>query len=87
MDYSKRHFMIFDVTELHKIDFTQVKETSAETVRRSLTGARTFVKWDTDEIPASVASLETQEGPYTYEEMTEILMNSEWNDPNPIIGA
>ena len=87
MDYSKRQFMIFDVTELPNIDFNQVNETSTETVRRSLTGARTFVKWDTEAIPTSVAALATQEGPYTYEEMIEILTTEEWNAPDPVIGV
>ena len=86
MDYNDRKFMIFSVTELPKIDFTQVKETSAETVRRSLDGTKTFVKWDTEGIPSSVSSLTTKEGPYTYEEMLVILSTPEWTDPNPIIG-
>lgn len=85
-DYTDRKFMIFSVTELPKIDFTQVKETSAETVRRSLDGTKTFVKWDIEGIPSSVSSLTTKEGPYTYEEILEILSTEEWTDPNPIIG-
>lgn len=86
-DYTDRKFMIFSVTELPKIDFTQVKETSAETVRRSLDGTKTFVKWDTEGIPSSVSSLTTKEGPYTYEEMLVILSTPEWTDPNPIMGT
>ena len=86
-DYTDRKFMIFSVTELPKIDFTQVKETSAETVRRSLDGTKTFVKWDTEGVPSSVLSLTTKEGPYTYEEILVILSTSEWTDPNPIMGA
>lgn len=86
MDYNNRHFMIFSVTELPNIDFTQVKETSIDTVRRSVDGTKTFVKWDGEEIPSSVQSLTTKEGPYTYEEILEILATEEWTDPNPIIG-
>jgi len=33
MDYNNRHFMIFSVIELPNIDFTQINETSTETVR------------------------------------------------------
>jgi len=86
MDYNNRQFMIFSVTELPNINFTQVKETSIDTVRKSVDGTKTFVKWDGEEIPLSVAALETKEGPYTYEEMIEILATEEWTDPNPIIG-
>jgi hypothetical protein len=85
MDYNNRHFMIFSVTELPNIDFTQVNETSAETVRKSIDGTKTFVKWDGDNIPSSVETLTTKEGPYTYEEILIILSTEEWTNLNPII--
>ena len=49
--YNNREFMIFEVSELPQIDFSQVLETSAETVRRSVDGLKTFVKWDGEAIP------------------------------------
>ena len=85
MDYNNRHFMIFSVTELPNINFTQVNETSAETVRKNVDGTKTFVKWDGDSIPSSVETLTTKEGPYTYEEILVILSTEEWTNPNPII--
>lgn len=82
--YDNREFMIFQVSELPQIDFSQVLETSADTVRRSVDGLKTFVKWDGPAIPSSVEALTTKEGPYTYEEMLEILAGPEWTDPNPM---
>jgi hypothetical protein len=84
-DYESREFMIFNVSELSQIDFTQVCETSADTVRKSVDGLKTFVKWD-GPIPDCVANLTTKEGPYTYEEILVILAGPEWTDPNPIYG-
>jgi hypothetical protein len=81
-DYESREFMIFSVTELSEIDFTQVCETSEETVRKSVDGTKTFVKWD-GVTPECVANLTTKEGPYTYEEILVILATPEWTDPNP----
>jgi hypothetical protein len=78
--------MIFNVSELNQIDFTQVHETSQDTVRKSVDETKTFVKWD-GEIPSSVASLTTKEGPYTYEEILNILATEEWTDPNPMMEA
>jgi hypothetical protein len=80
--YDNREFMIFNVSELNDIDFTQVEETSANTVRKSVDGAKTFVKWDSV-TPECVNNLTTKEGPYTYEEMLTILATPEWTDPNP----
>ncbi len=71
--------MIFAVIELPLIDFTQVCETSMDTVRRSVDAAKTFVKWDSEGIPSSVDSLTTKEGPYTYEEILTILAGPEWS--------
>ena len=85
MDYNNRHFMIFNVTELPNIDFTQVNETSIDTVRKSVDRTKTFVKWDGNNIPSSVEALTTKEGPYTYEEILIILSTEEWTNPNPII--
>lgn len=79
--YSSRNFMIFNVSELSKIDFTKVLETSADTVRKSVDGTKTFVKWDGEEIPQCVNDLETGEGPFTYEEILEILSQNEWTAP------
>lgn len=79
-DYSNRNFMIFNVSELSQIDFTQVLETSAETVRKSTDETKTFVKWDGNE-PECIASLTTQEGPYTYDEIIAILSTEEWTKP------
>jgi hypothetical protein len=83
-EYDNREFMIFNVSELDQIDFTQVLETSADTVRRSVDGTKTFVKWD-GAIPQCVIDLTTSEEPYTYEEILAILATPEWTDPNPII--
>jgi len=85
MAYENREFMIFDVSELDTINFNEVLETSIDTVRKSVDGTKTFVKWDGTTIPSSVDSLTTKEGPYTYNEILDILATSEWNQPMPML--
>ena len=82
--YETREFMIFNVAELDQIDFTQVHETSIDTVRKSVDGTLTFVKWD-GEIPSSVAALTTKQGPYTYQEILTILSGPEWTTPDDVL--
>jgi hypothetical protein len=77
-EYTNREFMIFNVSELELIDFSQVLETSIDTVRKSVDETKTFVKWDGNIIPPSVESLTTKEGPYTYDEILTILNGPEW---------
>ena len=76
--YEQRNFMIFSTSETGSIDFNEVLETSAETLRLSVNGSKSFVKWDSETIPTTVDSLTTKEGPYTYDEIRTILTGSEW---------
>lgn len=73
-----RKYVIFNVSELNKVNFDEVQETSAGTVRKSIDGTLTFVKYDGDEMPPSVGSLTTKEGPYTQTEILEIINTPQW---------
>jgi hypothetical protein len=81
MSYENREFMIFNVSELGNINFNEVLETSQDTVRKSVDGTKTFVKWEGETIPPSIQNLTTKEGPYTYNEILTILSTEEWVIP------
>ena len=74
-----RNFMIFGVSELGLVDFNEVLEESPESLRTSINGDKTFVKWNGEKIPNSVNNLITKLGPYKYEEMIQILSSREWS--------
>jgi hypothetical protein len=78
--YENREYIIFPVDQLNLIDFNQVLETSAETVRKSVDGTKTFVKWNGAQ-PSCISSLTNTEGPYTHTEILEILSTNEWTSP------
>jgi len=78
--YANREYLIFPVSELNKVDFSQVLETSSDTVRKSEDETKTFVKWN-GETPAFVATMTGTEGPYTHAEILDILSTSEWSSP------
>ena len=75
--FENREYLILPVSELTKVDFNLVLETSAETVRKSIDETKTFVKWD-GETPAFVATISGAEGPYTYSEILDVLTGVEW---------
>ena len=83
--YENRNFMIFDSSELTSIDFSEVLETSEDTVRKSADQTKTFVKWNGTAVPLSVESISSKEGPYTYTEMLAILSGPEWQSNEEII--
>jgi hypothetical protein len=81
-EYENRRFVIFNVTEISQIDFTQVYETDADTVRKSVDETKTFVKYDLPE-PSSVTALTTKSQEYTYDEILQILSTPEWTELMP----
>jgi hypothetical protein len=78
--YENRQYAIFSLTEIDKIDFSQVCETSAETIRKNVAETKSSIKWDGEQ-PEFVSTLETLEGPYTYTEILDILSTPEWTAP------
>ena len=72
-----RNYVILDASEVSSVDFDQVLETSAETLRFSLDGTKTFVKFEGD-TPSFLEGKTAN----THTEMLEILAGEEWTDPN-----
>ena len=73
-----RNYLIIQSSELDKVDFSQVLETSASTVRKSVDTTKTFIKWDGDTTPACVSNLTGTEGPYTKDQINTILSTDGW---------
>lgn len=84
--YGNREYMIVNTSQVNVVDFKQVLETSLETLRYSVDKTLTFFKWDTStfsEIPSSINAIPEQyrQGPYTHEEILNILSTSAWSEP------
>ena len=70
-----RQYIIFNITELPLIDFSQVLETSKETLRWNNDRTKTFVKFYGD-TPESVK--QNCKGIYTEEGFLKLLKTDEW---------
>lgn len=81
--YENRNYLIIPTSELSKVDFEQICETSAETVRKSRDQTKTFIKWDGNE-PNFLSEILGAEGPYTHEEILTILSTEEWTEDGSI---
>ena len=75
--FENRRYIIFEVSEIDTIDFSQVLETSVDTVRKSVDETLTFVKWE-GSTPSFVSSLSTTQGPYTHTEILSVLSTETW---------
>ena len=74
-----RKYVIINSDEVDLVDFSQVDETSANTIRYSVDNSQTFVKFDSDTTPSFLDG-KTQ---YSHSEILAILATDEWTDPNP----
>jgi hypothetical protein len=73
-------YIIIDASEVANVDFSQVQETSADTLRYSLDGTKTFVKFEGD-----TPSFLIGEPQYDHAEILSILSGPEWTDPDAVI--
>jgi hypothetical protein len=75
-----RKYVIIDADEVASVDFAQVAETSADTVRYNIYPAstKTFVKFDGD--TPSFLEGKTQ---YSHSEILTILAGPEWTPEDP----
>ena len=75
-------YIIINMTEIGLVDFNEVLETSQSTIRISVDGTQTVLKWEGSE-PSFVANLSSYDGPYTHSEILTIMATAAWTDPNP----
>jgi len=68
MAYENRKYVIINASEVSSVDFSQVNETSASTLRYSVDNSKTFVKFDGN--TPSFLSGKTQ---YNHTEMLTLL--------------
>lgn len=68
-----RKYVIINASEVSSVDFSKVLETSADTLRYSVDGSKTFVKYEGDQ--PSFLSGKTE---HSHSEILEILGTAEW---------
>ena len=73
MAYENRKYVIIESSEVSSVDFLQVNETSANTLRYSNDGSQTFVKFD-----GYTPSFLEGKTSYTHSEILTILSGTDW---------
>ena len=68
-----RTYCIIDSSEVSSVNFDQVAETSADTLRYSIDGTQTFVKYEGEQ-PSFLSGKQE----YTHSEILAILATDEW---------
>tara|TARA_R100000742_G_C4279288_1_gene103445 strand:+ start:3833 stop:4069 length:237 start_codon:yes stop_codon:yes gene_type:complete len=75
MSTENRKYIIIDASDISSIDFSQVNESSENTLRYSIDESKTFVKFE-----GVTPSFLEGKTIYNHNEILEILNGSEWNE-------
>jgi len=78
MAYENRKYVIIDASEVGTIDFSQVNETSADTLRYSLDDSQAFVKFE-----GSTPSFLNGKTQYNHSQIRTILDGTDWSEKEP----
>ena len=71
-----RNYVIIDASEVPSVDFNNVLETSANTLRYNVAGDATFVKYE-GAMPPFLLGKDT----YSHAQILEVLAGEEWTEP------
>jgi len=77
--YNSHTYVIIDASEVSSVDFEQVINTSADMLRYSVDGTKTFVKYE-----GTQPSFLSGKQEYTHSEILAILATDEWSSDEPI---
>ena len=75
MVYENRKYVIINTSEVGTVDFSQVHETSASTLRYSLDDSQTFVKFE-----GSTPSFLSGKTQYNHSQIRTILNGTDWTE-------
>ena len=84
--HNTKTYAVINLTDVGLIDFSQIGETSASTIRKSLDDTQFVIKWQEGYIPTfimdgTVVPVET----YDHHAILELMATPAWSDPDPIV--
>lgn len=80
------NYVIFDMSEVDKIDFNEVLITSVDTLVLSADKTKAILKWSGNE-PQCISNLTSKSIIYNNEELLEAIQGPEWNYNDSISGT
>ena len=76
-------YAIIQATDLSSIDFDQIGETSADTLRYNLANTEFIIKWNTTPTFITDGSVEPV-SELTHQEALALMATAEWSEPIPV---
>ena len=82
MKINQKTYAIISVSELDLIDFSEIDETSKDTIRINNEQTQFVIKWENGYTPTFITDDSVVPvGTYNHAEILEIMATAEWSEP------
>ena len=82
--HNTKTYAVINLTDLELIDFSQINETSKDTIRKSLDNTEFVIKWEEGHIPTFITDASViPVGTYDHHAILELMATPEWSEPMP----
>jgi len=81
--HNNRTYAVINLTDVGLIDFSQVGETSASTIRKSLDDTQFVIKWDDGYTPTFINNPVVPVETYDHHAILELMATAAWSEPIP----
>jgi len=80
--HNTKTYAVINLSDIGLIDFAQVGQTSASTVRKSLDNTQFVIKWAEGYVPTFITDLTViPVGTYDHHAILELMATPEWSEP------
>ena len=76
-------YIIIDLTETSKVDFSQINQTSAQTMRRNLANTQGLLSYITEPSFVTSGALPIVGDKMNHEQCLQLMSTPEWSEPMP----
>jgi hypothetical protein len=81
--HNKRTYAVINLTDIGLIDFSQVGQTSASTIRKSLDDTQFVIKWEDGYTPTFINNPVVPVGTYDHHAILDLMATAEWTPEEP----
>lgn len=80
--HNSKTYAVINLTDISLIDFTQVAQSSASTIRKSLDDTQFVIKWQDGYTPTFIMDASVVPvGTYDHHAILEVMATPEWSQP------
>ncbi len=76
-------YIVIELTETSKVDYSQVNQTSAQTMRRNLANTQGLLSYITEPSFVTSGALPIVGDKMNHEQCLQLMSTSEWSEPMP----